>query len=98
VWTTAAAAWSFSVVGNLLYSLLPTNASTFPTPGDACYMAAYPLIALLVLRLLHVRGARVRPSAWLDGAVTALGVTGCTVAFVLTPSLDMAGLTGSAVT
>jgi diguanylate cyclase (GGDEF)-like protein len=98
VWTTAAAAWSFSVVGNLLYSLLPTNASTFPTIGDACYMAAYPLIALLVLRLLHVRGAGVRPSAWLDGAVTALGVTACTVAFVLTPSLDMAGLTGSAVT
>ena len=98
VWTTAGAAWIFSVVGNLLYSLIPTNASTFPTLGDICYMAAYPLIAVLALRLLHVRGAHLQPSAWLDGAVTALGVTACAVAFVLTPSLDMAGLTDSAVT
>ena len=98
VWTVAAAAWILSVVGNLLYSVAPTNASTFPTWGDACYLAAYPLIAVLAFRLLHVRGAPVQPSAWLDGAVTALGVTACTVAFVLVPSLSMAGLTGSAAT
>jgi diguanylate cyclase (GGDEF)-like protein len=99
LWGALGAAWLLSIVGNLLFSLAPPGgAATFPTVADACYLAAYPLIAVVALGLLHVRGVRRQPSAWLDGVLAALGVTACAVAFLITPSLRTAGLTGSAAT
>lgn len=95
-WRALALTWLLSVVGNLVFSFTATP--TFPSPADLCYLATYPLIAAVALGLVHVRGARWRPSAWLDGAVAALGVTACAVTFLIAPSLDLAGLEPSATT
>ncbi|HET6391852.1 MAG TPA: diguanylate cyclase [Blastococcus sp.] len=95
-WRALALTWLLSVAGNTAFSFSPTPA--FPSLADVCYLAAYPLIAAAALGLVHVRGARLRPSAWLDGAVAALGVTACAVTFLIAPSLDLAGLELSATT
>ena len=76
----------------------PSPASSFPSLAELAYLAVYPLIAVHLLALVHVRVPRFRPTTWLDGAVGALGVTAVVTTFVLTPWLDMAGLEANAAT
>jgi diguanylate cyclase (GGDEF)-like protein len=95
-WLALCVAWLLSVAGNLCFSF--SSPSSFPSAADLFYLAAYPMIAVVALGLLHLRGARLQPSAWLDGAVTALGVTACAVTFLIDPSLDLSGLEASAAT
>jgi diguanylate cyclase (GGDEF)-like protein len=98
VWTALAVMWVLAVAGNLIFSVAPPSGGAFPSLADACYLAAYPSIAVGALGLLHVRGAHLQPSAWLDGVTAALGVTACAAAFLLTPSLDLSGLDRTAAT
>jgi diguanylate cyclase (GGDEF)-like protein len=97
-WWAIGAAWASSVGGNLLFALMPAPAASFPALADLAYLAAYPLIALHLLALVHTRVPRFRPSTWLDGAIGALGVTAAVTTFVLAPSLSMAGLEANAAT
>ena len=97
-WLTIGATWAFSIVGNLLFALEPVREATFPSVADMAYLAAYPLIAVHLLTLVHVRVPRFRPTTWLDGAIGGLGVTAVVTTFVLAPSLDMAGLEANAAT
>jgi diguanylate cyclase (GGDEF)-like protein len=97
-WRAVGTAWAFSVVGNLLFATDPSPGGAFPSPAELAYLAVYPLIAVHLLALVHVRVPRFRPTTWLDGAVGALGVTAVVTTFVLTPWLDMAGLEATAAT
>jgi diguanylate cyclase (GGDEF)-like protein len=97
-WWAIGAGWASSIVANLLLLLVPAPADSFPSLPDLAYLAAYPLIVLHLLSLVHVRVPRFRPSTWLDGAIGALGVTACVTTFALAPSLDMAGLEANAAT
>jgi hypothetical protein len=97
-WLTIGAAWAASVVGNVLFALQPVPAPDFPSPADLAYLATYPLIAVHLLTLVHVRVPRFRPTTWLDGAIGGLGVTALVTTFVLAPSLDMAGIEANAAT
>jgi diguanylate cyclase (GGDEF)-like protein len=94
VWSAIALMWFLTVVGNVILSLAPPAgaADGFPPLVSVCYLAEYPLIAFSVVRLLHVRGAHLQPSAWLDGATAALGVTACAAAYLLAPEPVVAGL------
>jgi diguanylate cyclase len=97
-WRAVGAAWALSVVGNLLFVTDPSPGTDFPSLAELAYLAVYPLIAVHLLALVHVRVPRFRPTTWLDGAVGALGVTAVVATFVLAPWLDVAGLEANAAT
>ncbi len=68
-------AWA---LGDVVWTLesSPSSASV----ADAFYLAFYPLACLALVVSVRAQVGRIRPSAWLDGAMAGLGATAiCTV-------------------
>jgi diguanylate cyclase (GGDEF)-like protein len=76
--------------GDVYWTLFFSDASSppFPSPADALYLAFYPASYVTIVLLVKARVKAFPPSAWLDGAITALAVAAFATAVAFQPILD----------
>src|SRR3954470_3823595 len=58
------------------------GAAPFPSPADAGYLAIYPGAYVALVLLLRARAGRIPATLWLDGLISALGLTALGAALV----------------
>ena len=80
------------VVGDALSSWYQdiAHVSTYPSPADACYLAAYPLLAAGLLGVLRTRAGRRDVGALLDSAVLTAGLALLSWVLLARPTLEAA--------
>lgn len=84
--TWALAVFSFGLLLNGL-ELVVTNTVSFPSWGDAGYLAFYALLPVALYRTTHGRTGRLSPVTILDGLIASLG-TAAVISVPLTPAID----------
>jgi diguanylate cyclase (GGDEF)-like protein/PAS domain S-box-containing protein len=93
----ARAAWWLFVVGQLLffsgdlYTYTYPNAS-FPSIGDAFYLAVYPALMAGMLVLVRRRNPRRDPAAFIDAAILTIGIGLISWVFLIAPNIHLSGL------
>jgi diguanylate cyclase (GGDEF)-like protein/PAS domain S-box-containing protein len=93
----ARAAWWLFVVGQFLffsgdlYTYTYPNAS-FPSIGDAFYLAVYPALMAGMLVLVRRRNPRRDPAAFIDAAILTIGIGLISWVFLIAPNIHLSGL------
>ena len=93
----ARAAWWLFVVGQLLffsgdlYTYTYPNAS-FPSIGDAFYLAVYPALMAGMIVLVRRRNPRRDPAAFIDAAILTIGIGLISWVFLIAPNIHLSGL------
>jgi len=93
----AQAAWWLFVGGQLLffsgdvYTYSNPNAP-FPSPGDALYLAVYPVLMAGLFVLVRRRSPRRDPAALIDALILTIGVGLLSWVFLIAPNIHLAGL------
>ncbi|HEY6606422.1 MAG TPA: hypothetical protein VIZ44_08740, partial [Gaiellaceae bacterium] len=93
----AQAAWWLFVGGQLLffsgdvYTYSNPNAS-FPSPGDALYLAVYPVLMAGLFVLVRRRSPRRDPAALIDALILTIGVGLLSWVFLIAPNIHLSGL------
>jgi diguanylate cyclase (GGDEF)-like protein/PAS domain S-box-containing protein len=93
----ARAAWWLFVAGQLLffsgdvYTYSNPNAP-FPSPGDALYLAVYPVLMAGLLLLVRRRNPRRDPAALIDALILTIGVGLLSWVFLIAPNIHLGGL------
>jgi two-component system cell cycle response regulator len=71
--------------GDVYYTVVITplgEIAPFPSPADAGYLAIYPGAYVALVLLLRARAGRIPATLWLDGLISALGLTALGAALV----------------
>ena len=93
----ARAAWWLFVVGQFLffsgdlYTYTYPNAS-FPSIGDAFYLAVYPALMAGMIVLVRRRNPRRDPAAFIDAAILTIGIGLISWVFLIAPNIHLSGL------
>jgi diguanylate cyclase (GGDEF)-like protein/PAS domain S-box-containing protein len=93
----ARAAWWLFVVGQFLffsgdlYTYTYPNAS-FPSIGDAFYLAVYPALMAGMVVLVRRRNPRRDPAAFIDAAILTIGIGLISWVFLIAPNIHLSGL------
>jgi diguanylate cyclase (GGDEF)-like protein/PAS domain S-box-containing protein len=93
----ARAAWWLFVFGQFLffsgdlYTYTYPNAS-FPSIGDAFYLAVYPALMAGMLVLVRRRNPRRDPAAFIDAAILTIGIGLISWVFLIAPNIHLSGL------
>jgi diguanylate cyclase (GGDEF)-like protein/PAS domain S-box-containing protein len=93
----ARAAWWLFVVGQFLffsgdlYTYTYPNAS-FPSIGDAFYLAVYPALMAGMLVLVRRRNPRRDSAAFIDAAILTIGIGLISWVFLIAPNIHLSGL------
>jgi diguanylate cyclase (GGDEF)-like protein len=93
-WQLLAASGALWAVGALLWGANETvfDAASFPSLADAAYLAAYPLLVLGIVRLIHERAGKRDTGAVLDAIALAVAAAIPSAIFLVAPMLDDAAL------
>ena len=91
-WIMLGAGLAFDALGEIYYSLAFGDSGTAPVPSlaDVFYLLYYPAVYVALLLFVRHRIGRVRPSAWLDGALAAVTAAAVVVATVFEPIMRSA--------
>ncbi len=85
------AAGQFLFVSGDVYTYSNPNAS-FPSPGDALYLAVYPVLMAGLLVLVRRRNPRRDRSALIDALILTIGVGLLSWVFLIAPNIHLSGL------
>ena len=93
----ARAAWLLFAVGQFLffsgdvYTYSNPNAP-FPSPGDALYLAVYPVLMAGLFVLVKRRNPKRDPSALIDALILSIGIGLLSWVFLIAPNIHLTGL------
>jgi hypothetical protein len=88
-----AVALGLNAVANVLYTLVYARMADPPYPSlaDVLYLAYYPPVYVVVVRLARARVARFHASMWLDGLIGSSGAAAVAIAVLLAPAWNPTG-------
>ena len=91
-WLVLGAGLAFDALGEIYYTLAFGDSATAPVPSlaDLFYLLYYPAVYVALVLFVRHRIGRVRPSAWLDGAIAAVTAAAVVVSTVFGPIMRSA--------
>src|SRR2546430_15665425 len=97
----AQAAWWLFVVGQFLFVggdvyTYSNPDATFPSIGDALYLAVYPVLMAGLFMLVRRRNPRPDRAALIDALILTIGVGLLSWVFLIAPNIHLSGLSGFA--
>jgi diguanylate cyclase (GGDEF)-like protein/PAS domain S-box-containing protein len=93
----ARAAWLLFAVGQFLFFsgdvyTYSNPDAPFPSPGDALYLAVYPVLMAGLFVLVKRRNPRRDPSALIDALILSIGIGLLSWVFLIAPNIHLTGL------